>query len=198
MTIYNSSILASDIPEQRLEEMYGDEDYYWYLRSPEFQETFLKPLADCVNNVEGSTLDVCCGEGQLAQFVEGKYCGFDGSRRAILKAQRRYPVSEYPDKWFIVRRLEETHSIGDFDFEKIVFGGVLHCLIAPESRVDFIRSFQDLYGATHFFVYDLERLDTSDLDNEFACVSSYVNEIPSLEHWQRIVTKRKILCYRYE
>lgn len=184
-------------PEE-LADLYGERDYYAYLRSPQFKHTFLKQIGELIHEICGDwgrVLDVACGEGQLAEFVRCDYCGIDGSAKAIERGilaqigdRHRFPL--------LTARMEDPPSdIGYFN--TIVFGGVLEVLIKPDHRVEFVNLYRDRYQATHFIVYDLERLDTGPLESthrKLREIHASVEEMPGLIDVKR---HRKTLAFEY-
>ena len=151
---------------KELSGLYGAKDYYWYLRSSQFGEAFLKPLAELVMRYGTSCLDVGCGEGQLYEWLhpESEYRGIDGSNTAIergLKKNRPIGIGRFeePQKW----------SKWDEEYDVVVFGGVLEVLIKPQFRVDFLKMYKR-FGCSHFIIYDLDRLDTSLIEKEFKLI----------------------------
>jgi len=164
----SSDILLRNQPDAHLNDVYGERDYYWYLRSPEFQETFLKPIGNEVNKIGGTCLDVGCGEGWLSPFIDGGYLGIDASSEAITTARERCtrPDNEHE---FGIARIEDfpTFAAEHYHFDCIIFGGIIYCLIKPEYHISFIREYLDAFHASHFIIYDLWALDTSQIRAEF-------------------------------
>jgi hypothetical protein len=76
----NQTILNIDQSKEELTKIHGEQDYYWYLRSEAFRETFLKPIADIVNYLGYTCLDVGCGEACLADYVTVPYVGIDACK----------------------------------------------------------------------------------------------------------------------
>lgn len=176
--------------EQTTEELQAvyDADYYWYLRSAEFQRACLAPLAKMVNDIDLRCLDVACGEGQLAPLVQCGYLGFDGSTTAVTRASRRYP-----DRTFVVGRIEAP----DFDwgqFGTIVFGNIMWVTIAKASHINMIKHYQQ-FGARYFIVYDLARLVTDHLETAFTLIHQHhatINlDLPPIKR------HRKIMLFEY-
>ena len=185
----DSSILNINQSSAELSKIYT-EDYYYYLRSQAFCEAFLQPLGECINDLGFPCLDVGCGEGQLAEFVEVPYHGIDGSRVAIETAKT---VLEKPTRTFQVARLENYPLETRERFGTIVFGGILSVLINPEKRVDLLRLYQRL-KPEFFIVYDLEILETEQLDEEFKLVEEY-HATANID-LQDVKRHRKILVYQ--
>lgn len=161
----SKQLLNIDQTPTELSKLYGPDDFYWYLRSQPFIDTFIIPIANLVNNYATSCLDVGCGEGRLAQYVTVPYTGIDGSNTAIERAKRYRDLSKYNHSIdFIQARFEDPPYMGNQDI--IVFGGILEVLIKPQHRVDFINIYKQ-FMPRHFIVYDLERLDTSLIEAHF-------------------------------
>lgn len=184
-----SSMLLRDIPEDRLAQMYNVEDYYWYLRSDSFVETFLKPIGEIVNRLGLPCLDVCCGEGQLSPHVGVPYAGFDASPHAIREAIKNYGGK---DKRFCVSRLETY--INDGAWGTIVFGGILNCLVNRGSHIPLIRTLANRH-TKYIVIYDLEKFDHQHLNEEFYLIQEIHGraEVDGLEETK---LRRKILVYR--
>lgn len=188
----SSDWLNIDQSPIELNDIYGARDYYWYLRSEPFQTAFLKPLASLINAIKQPCLDVGCGEGQLAEFLNVPYVGMDGSENAIAKAEARYQAQ--PWRNFLVRRFESGPPPGIFP--TVVFGGVLSVLIKPECRVPFLESFLPC-GMTSLIVYDLSTLDTKDIDKRFF-KQILLEDEAKLEGIEDVKKKRQIVYYQVE
>lgn len=174
------------------------ENYYWYLQSPEFRARFLHPIgAYFLPRLGNSYLDVCCGEGWLADYIpfgEGVkpfYRGIDGSEIAIQKAIQRYrKTGKYTT--FRVERMETP--VFDRSFDVIVFGNLFAVLIDPMRQLDFIQMYVNGYRAKYFIVYDLQTLDTSIIDRYFRRVW-YLEGSVELPNVQDIKKHRKVIVY---
>mgnify|MGYP005812530077 FL=1 len=190
-----SSMLKNNQSEEALAKMYGQDDYYWYLRSPQFAETFLKEIGRIVNHFEGGVLDVGCGEGQLAPWVKVPYVGIDACVVAINKAEDRWGGDRL-DRSFWVSRLENIESIPTSrDVDSIVFGGILEVLVNPEERLNLVKQYMEKFNATCLVVYDLLRFDDSFLQAEYDRIYRFEGEVdmPEIIPQKR---KRQILVYR--
>jgi len=208
-TLKPSDMLLRNIPNERLEEMYGDEDYYWYLKSPEFTRVFLKTIASRIHtlilkriNTTGDThlklnvLDVGCGEGWLANVLDNgivNYVGIEGSLKALEKAAIRYPHS-----LFLQTRIEEATKYLFGKFDLIVFGGILDVLIKPEHHINFINMYCEAYQPSHFIIYDLQRLNTTTIDTAYNLVSGFRGEVTTNLKLPTVKTKRQIKLYQCE
>lgn len=178
------------------------EDYYWYLKSPQFRETFLKPLGETVKKYGRSCLDVGCGEGWLADYVSGRYVGVDGSEVAILKAVKSiYPTTS--QKKFCISRIEEPHidwfPQGWHFPDVIVFGGIFSVLVARESHLDLLKLYQDTFQDMPevFIIYDLQDLDTSHIEAKYTLIDQYFASV-DMPHLQPDCKRhRKILTFRF-
>lgn len=164
-------------------------DYYWYLRSKPFIETFISRIGMVVNILGDSVLDVACGEGYLAGECDVRYAGFDGSDEAIRKARE-----SHPDKQFEVGRLESP-DFGLGQFDAVVFGGVFSVLVKPERHAEFVAEYCKGYGAKWVIIYDLERLDMSPFDGHFQKVTSWSGNVDMHAEIGDVRTDRKIAVY---
>lgn len=173
MTI--SNLLNINQSKEELDKIHGEDDYYWYLRSPEFRDTFLKGIAEIVDYLGDPCLDVGCGEACLADYVRVSYTGMDGSREAIEKAIKRLSITrraEDPISLYIARI---ENGLGfDASFGTVIFGGILEVLIKPEHRVSLLQYYQKAYKVNHFVIFDLERLDTSKIEE---CYGKPITEL---------------------
>lgn len=163
-----------------------DTDYYWYLKTTEFRESFIAPLARRINNLGLSCLDVGCGEGWLADYVQGHYTGIDGSLTAIQRAR-----VNHPNRRFEVDRFENPELVGRFGV--IVFGGILDVLVAKESYLELIELYRSKYNLRYFIVYDLERFDDTSLREEYILEEEY-HAFTDLDI-QEVKKHRKILVF---
>ena len=184
-----SNYLRTDIPEERLEEMYSGEDYYWYLKSPEFKETFLEPLADIINSIGEPVLDVGCGEGWLAELITVPYVGIDGSGAAIDTA-----TLSFPQKTFAVGRIEYPVPLWG-NANTLLLGNILYLLIKRNHFIDFIDLYRECFDLEWVIVYDLQNLDTSSLEAEYKRVSKVEASAP-LKLKPDIKRHRKIEVYK--
>jgi len=171
-----------------------EKDFYWYLKSQEFANTFLYPLGNYVNKYGNSVLDVGCGEGQLSDHVYTKYTGVDASIKAIEKAKHR--TKDDGSVSFFLGRLEEFKTwelIPPYDV--VVFGGIMEVLVEPCYRAELALEYLEWFHARILIIYDLERLDHSVFDRKFECLEELHGRvrikglIPQKE-------KRKILVYK--
>jgi SAM-dependent methyltransferase len=189
----SSLILKNNQTEEQLARMYGEEDYYWYLRSHQFSETFLKEIGRIVNHFPGAVLDIGCGEGQLAEHITVPYTGIDACQEAIYKAQARFAAE---NRTFGVVRLEnfEAEILGG-PFDTIVFGGILEVLVAPDQRLRLVQHYMEKYDATCLIVYDLLRFNDTFLRDEYDRIFKTTGkvDVPEIIPQKR---KRQILVYR--
>lgn len=182
-------ILNINQSAEEVNENYGEKDYYWYLRSLEFRKAFLEPLGDVVNYYGKSCLDVGCGEGQLGDYVKGHYVGFDASEAAIKRG-----IARNPNLNLFVGRFENP-VVGLGPFDVIVFGGVLSVLIKPAHRVELVQTYLSFYDARYAIVYDLENLDTAELDRNFWLLEHHHFQADPLPI-DPVKLTRKVLVYR--
>lgn len=175
--------------------MYGAEDYYWYLRSPEFQKTFLVHLGAAIDRYGKSCLDIGCGQGYLARYTHARYVGFDGSSTAIDYARHQNLT---PNATFIVLRFEDFATVQlrlQDDYDVIVFGNILWHITRPENHIEFIEAYQQQFNSKYLAVYDMETLDTLAIDKRFERVEEYHASV-TLKNLQEVKRHRKILVYR--
>lgn len=172
-----------------LDNIYGEQDYYWYLRSDEFKSAFQQSIGYYANKLGKRCLDVGCGEGQLSEFIDNRYAGFDGSFVAIERGRQRYPKADLR-----VGRLEAPPEYEE-GFDVIVFSGILEVLVLPEHRVNFVRNYLAFYRAKYFIVCDLLRLDESDLQSYFTCLSTDYKEAKYIDI-ESVKRFRKISVYQ--
>lgn len=193
MIILKNSLNLDQSPEE-LNDLYN-RDYYWYLRSQHFCDKFLKRIgtvASMLGTLPKKVLDVGCGEGQLAQYVECGYHGFDGSESAISRAKNRYRDQPL---YFEVARLEEPPITG-CTFTVAVFGGILEVLIKPEERKKFIYKYACQYDLRYFIVYDLERLYTGDLELIYELIGEYYGSVDEMNNLPDVKRHRKVLIFK--
>lgn len=192
--------LATDVPDSRLDEIYGDEQYYAYMKSVPFRLTFLKRVGDVCAVCGGPVLDVGCGEGWLADYVppDVRYVGIDGSATAIRTAGRLHLGREFHKVRF--EDLEDPDMpVGEF--RTVVFGGMLDVLVKPGRRLEVLESYREKFGAEFIVVYDLARLDTSPFRKRYGLVASHEvridpSEYPELADIPPVKLWRKIEVYK--
>jgi len=185
-----SHMLNIEQDSDELHDLYGEADYYWYLRSDEFANAFLKPIAGYVEQYGKSCLDVGCGEGRLWDYLtDADYLGFDGSMTAIARGWRRRLICPIQ-----VGRFEDP-PINGRSFDVIVLNGILEVLIKPEFRVPFIQHYAKQYHSSHLVVCDLERLDESELQTHFTLLESGHREAVGIE-LESVKRFRKISVYQ--
>jgi hypothetical protein len=184
-----------DSPET-LDHIHGDEDRWAYLRSPEFVEAFVRPVAAICNRLDDPILDVGCGDGILGDHIDlAPYFGFDGSQAAILRGLTR--KGRRPAALWVARFEEPPPSHSWFNAWTVVLSGILEVLVKPECRVPMLETYRERFKVRHFVVCDLERLDTSAIEARYG---------PPVEEMHRVATgpagvpevkrRRKILVYR--
>lgn len=179
--------LLRDISQQRLDEMYT-EDYYWYLRADEFRSKFLQPIGTWVSKNGGPVLDVGCGEGWLAEYIDTPYAGIEGSTIAVQRATEYHPT-----KQFYHANIIDPPDLGEF--KTAVFGGILHCLIKQEYHSSFLEAYRAKYGLQYMVIYDLSIADWSALDSAYLLVTSWVGSVavPGINRTKR---NRKVGIYQ--
>lgn len=180
-----------------LRELYGEQDYYYYLRSPEFCRAFIEPISQIVNTLGLAVLDVGCGEGCLVDYTllrKLSYLGIDGSETAIERARTRRPDLQFN---FVVDRFEEPTVIGVYP--TLVLSGILEVLIRPEHRTSLIRHYRNRFGTEYMVICDLERLDETLLRAEFGkpLVESHLvaDSLPERDV-EEVKRRRKLLVFK--
>ena len=183
------SILKRNQTPEQLRDM-AARDYYWYLRSRSYVETFLKSTAEIANRLGSSCLDVGCGEGELARFVTIPYLGIDASEEVITAA--KCVNRKRPHLRFQVARLEEFDS--DETFSAIVFSGMLYALVNLDAYVPLLEKYLR-FSPDYFVICDLQRLDTADIGKRFKCIQQFYGEavVPNLEI---VKQRRKVMVYQ--
>jgi SAM-dependent methyltransferase len=191
----NAEWLNVNQSPEELADLYGEQDYYWYLRSPQFAQAFTKPLARLIDSLGPSCLDAGCGEGQLADHIGyawagHRYVGIDGSATALARG-----VVDRPHATLVLGRIEDPPVYGRFD--TVVFSGVLEVLIKPEARVPLLELYAERYQPSHFVVCDLMRLDATAIARRWPLIQEVhrtaegIDVIEAKRH-------RKILVFRCE
>ena len=73
----------------------------------------------------------------------------------------------------------------------------MEVLIKPESRVDFLSMYADRYGLEYAIIYDLERLDHSEitLSGRFDLIGEWHGSVPPMNGVEDVKRHRKILLY---
>ena len=187
-----TSIMTEAVSQKRLHEIYATDDFYWYLRSEPFIQTFLVPLAERVNNLGNSCLDVACGEGQLSPLIDVIYCGVDASVDAIQKAKAKY--KEGGNRQFIIANLESFPEIHNATFDTIVCGGIFHTLIKPDQYVTLLEMYLK-FNPKFFIVYDLEILECSAFSKRFRLIEE-IHASVDMPNLLEVKRHRKILVYK--
>lgn len=186
--------LNHDIPSERLQEIYRQENYYWYLKSQEFRQKFLRTLGSWIDQYgkPGPCLDVGCGEGWLSEYVTIPYIGFDGASTAVQTAIERY--TQHRDRLFLIGRIEAPEKLCLWGASIIVFGGILSVLVKPVCRLDFIQHYVDLFKPKAFIVYDLEKLDTEKVRTNFSVLEE-LHETAEVLGLQEVKKHRQIVVF---
>lgn len=184
-------ILNKNLTPDELDWLYGPADYYWYLKSPQFRDTFLQPLGgiiDSCNKASQQCLDVGCGEGWLSEYIAGPYIGVDGSRVGVEHAREKYPRRQF----FLGRMEHPQRHWGKLNV--VVFGGIFSVLVKPECQVELLDRYWEMFNPSYFVIYDLQQLDTNLIQQHFPIVQSFKASVdmPSL---QEIKRHRKIEVY---
>jgi len=176
--------------DKRLNELYGEEDYYWYLHCPEFERRFLKPLGSLVDQLGSCCLDVGCGEGWLCDHIDtSQYYGIDASEKAIQTARRLHPEGT-----FDVARFETYANESDRTFAVVIFGGLLWLHVEPDSYVPLLQMYAERFCTTYIVVYDLVPLQTEVIERHFNLVREFQDyaDVPKIK---KIKRRRKIQVY---
>lgn len=148
-----------------LAELYGPTDYYWYLRSPEYQQHVLLPMARVIDSWGGPCLDAACGEALLADMVAVPYRGFDGSSTSLGRAvQRRKELIDQ----LRVGRLEDPPTYPDMPaFTTLILSAILEVLVNPVHRRRLVWTYQVRYQPRYLLVSDLKSFDPKTLTGPF-------------------------------
>lgn len=193
-------VLKRNIPDSRLKEMYQDEDYYWYLKSDEFQRAFLQPLGNFAKTLGDSVLDVGCGEGWLWPHVKPmRYLGIDASEDAIRTAEKTHEqkttAPPNPD-WLHCRFEDYTKDKRPWfmEFDVVVFGGILDVLVREEHRRELIDHYIKETNCKHIIIYDLQRLNASFMDGFH--LEAEVHNTVDMTDIVWVKRHRKILIYK--
>ncbi len=183
------SVLSINQSPTELDRIY-EENYYIYLHGPEFHRAFLSVVGLFATQHGSRCLDVGCGEGWLAPYVLSDYVGIDGSSVAIYRAKR----NNLSHKEFHVRRIESP-GLRDYRFDLAIFGNLFTTCIKAESQLGFIKSYIEYFDLKKFILYDLQQLDTSQIDATFRRICYYEAsvDVPDIQEVKR---HRKVLVYR--
>jgi SAM-dependent methyltransferase len=179
--------LQHSVPESRLEEIYGEENYYWYLNHPLFNQHVHKQVGDWINELGSSCLDVGCGEAWLCKHVSNQvsYYGLDGSRTALQKAR-----SQFPTRTFIYGRMESSYNL-NVKADIIVFGGMLSVYTSLSHYVRLLGRYEGMCNPTHIIVHDLSTLDASKFTESYKVLHEEEVYIP-IDDLQEVKKHRKL------
>lgn len=177
------------------------QDYYWYLKSFSFKNKCLLNILSVIP--EGKAiLDVGCGEGQLFDCIDDydlryNYHGIDASSIAIEMANQKKRFHNDNKFGFTADRIENPSFESSLNFHTIVFGNIIEILIKPEYRVPFISLYVTKYKPQQFIIYDLDRLNTREIDLQYnlsSMLEIYIDEksLPNL-----MEAKRRRILKRY-
>lgn len=161
---YDASLLNLNQSCEELDDVYS-RDFYWYLKCPEFINQFLRPLANALNAIGESVLDVGCGEGQLQPYLDVPYRGIDASNYAILRAMSCVEKQ----RMFECARLETYCQSGTYKylpyrpFGTILFGNVLEVIIKADKRRQLIDQYVNHFQARYVAVYEMEHFNHEEL-----------------------------------
>ena len=180
--------------QERMDQCYR-EGYYDYLGSVEFHNSFLWQIAEIISEIGDSVFDVGCGEAWLCDCLGSvdpvvQYKGIECSEVAVQKAIVRGCLPQEVS----CQRFEEysTHDVHDV----VVFGGILHVLVEPESHIDLIEKYIELCDPSHVIIYDLARFDTTHLkDRWFMDRALSFEDTADVQGLQEVKKKRKVEVY---
>lgn len=188
---------------RELDEIYNS-SYYDYLVSAEFLEAFIKPLAERINALGKFCVDVGCGEGLVADYLNVPYLGIDCSGVAIDKAlarQTELPCERcHTRSTFVKSRIEAVSSevldeLAQFSEDStLVLGNILQVTVKVSRRIEFIEEYITLCRAAHFIVYDLAILDETTLVDRFTLLDRYEASV-DMPDLQPVKRARKILVF---
>lgn len=184
-----TSVLNLNQSPDELRDVY-DRNYYRYLDSPEFHETFLTPIGQIVDSFGQPVLDVGCGEGQLSDHILSPYLGIDGSETAIKKAIEKRATDR---KRFQFERFE-TYQNGREWFGTVVFGGIMEVLVKPDYRVPLMMQYAERFATDQFVIYDLERLDTSLIEQKYKLIHRQSLSVV-IDNLEDVKKHRKIMVF---
>ena len=202
--IYRKNMPLKD-RRARLEEVYGEEDYYWYLESEMFVRGPLKYIGEAIRDfsvVNDRVLDIGCGRGWLLNTLPSlrHYWGFDASSNAIEAARKKWGGvgSDGEIRKFVVCLLEDFYRVYLYEqFDVVVFGGIL-CFIKPGKRLELVRQYERQYRPKLIIIYDVTKTDLSVFREEYAELrySDFFLDVPELpdsarKHRQVLVLTQK-------
>jgi len=184
------AILTRNHTPEHLCAVHVEDGFYAYLSHPGYTGPIFNAIAVAIP--KGSTvLDVGCGTGLLAEALAGvDYLGIDGSEEAVRRAQERAPGK------FECARLETYHWMAPADavWHTLVFSGILSTVVLPAHRVQLVESYKRAFKAKQLIVSDLERLDTTDLQQRYNRRSTQLVEA-DIPGKKSVYLKRKIEVY---
>lgn len=196
-------------PEE-LNDLYGDRDYYWYLRHPAWIEYVIKPMADCINalNVDWC-IDAGCGEALLGDYfcryiqrdpfgTDSGYRGFDLSHNAIERATKRNSELGVHNVLFGAP-LDDPPRLSWCSPSVVVFSGILEVLIKQERRLEFLEFYRGVYGCRYFLIQDLLRLDDIPIQRRYDLVDFWYVSIPPEAFdgkLEEVKLKRKVMLFK--
>lgn len=165
-------------PADELAAIHGAQDYYWYLRHPDYLQAVMIPIAQEVNILGLPCVDAGCGEAMLAEHVLVPYYGFDGSSTAIVQAvKRRGDLLERVR----IGRLEDPPPLPGLEGPcTLVLAGILEVLVLPDRREEFVRLYMHRYGVEWLIVCDLDRLDVTPLVRAYSLARNWTVCVPEL------------------
>ena len=194
----NSDLFSKFCSTERLNDMFGKEDYYWYLSHSAFVDTCIKYTAEKIHELGDnlSVLDLGCGLGDLLKYLPEThyYCGIDGSNIAIAKAINKW--EHRPNTDFGVQRIEDFAERTDLvSFDVILFGNIL-VFSKNGERSSFIELFVNRTKAKYVVVYDLQRTRTHDVAARYELLSSKVFDIKLDKLKTEVKKHRKVEVYK--
>ena len=182
--------------DKNLQEIYVETDHYWYLKSPEFEAAFLTPLANQLNKLGGTCLDLGCGVGNISKNLTCNYVGVDASPDAISEGKKHCGNNK---TYFICSRLE---TVSNSDIEQALFpkiktlllGNILWLFFKPEKYIEVLEYYRLKFLPEYLVVYDLEPLNCTLLSEKYELIfehhASVSLDIPDIKN------HRKVLIYK--
>lgn len=194
----NTSILNLNQTPSELDRLYGKQDYYWYLRSPEFQKAFLEPLGLIVAKYGKTCLDVGCGEGQLGNHVPAsvQYIGVDSSSNALVRGHKSNPNLHLRQGRIENPSSFATRNLNLYRFDVVLFGNILKVIISENKQVELFELYQQWFSPIYFIVYDLEIASTIRLDMTYQRIEEHHLQSEPLKDVEPVKLNRKILVYK--
>jgi len=181
--------------KERLNQVYGPENYYSYLNSKEFKESCFKYIADCIEEIgpNSSILEIGCGLCSLLGLLKNShpYIGFDLSDVAVKNAKKIWEHRE--DTEIYVGDFETFLEYAPLSVDIVLSG---NCLIhiKEELREHFVEKYIVDTDAKYFIVYELQSVDTGFMSrHKLVKKKNFYVDMPNL---LEVKKKRKVEVYK--